>query len=1657
MNENEQVIIQAPKQQQIPQETQPIQQLNQQQQQQQQQQEKQYANNNVGGLQGASSSKFVDVLIIGGGPASLGILVNAVKTNRLNEFMQGDGVAIIDSGLNFGGGLLSRYGINSNTSGGGFLKCTYKKIQQKDGLTTQGAPYAQKGQLDKKGNKNIKTKTLPKKKKQQEENINRQQVNPTNTVEKRKTLSNLQNQQCIQQQNMSNMNPTAASTMRGPALENALQTGNPYVQSLMQTTKPQKKDEVEILPPYRDLYNSHIGKVLKEFGKNTIPLGVIGHFLNYAGNHLLNYIYQTTKKKIFYPLHKAVSIQLMQNGEILTKVRRQQVEVNEDGEFVQFIETDQIVCFRSKALVIANGGVQGLHPDLFKWFPNLDPSKTLASDSFLRSYVYLSTMRKIKEQNLKKIVIIGGSHSGFSCAWMLLNGPATYYKNNAGISVEKEPNAQRKQIKNCPDCCQCGVQQQVTKKAKINEKIANASGQNAQQFSPQMKGGGASSQQSQPLSKAEQNCSCACICFGFFQYDDWNFDYQNMIPDYEDYAIEILYRDHIRVFYNKVSDAEQDGYTEFESDKFQKKDGYLYSFTGLRGDAKDLYLKIQRGQEKRVALIQAKTVEEQRQYVERADVVIWACGYQTSKLIIKDTDRRKLNLSQKVENTQYDVDGKCRLMLADGQVLAKVFGCGIAYPVRTKDGMMVSNPNMTNPRADSFSLYMNFVGDQLLKNLLPKQKYAKNSIHKLIPQKKITQVDNNQMSQKNYQQIVKVRLQQYKSSVKQALETHDDRNVLRHKSLNAREEFQNNLRKSQLQVTQLAVTSNKNQESQEFQIESQLVPQQQIQQQNIPAGSKSVDRAAHKNGSFQNKLAQMAKSPQILQKKQQIMNSKNSQVQEQLFSVAENQLNSDIMPLINHNYNGVNYQQQQHIKQIKIKNEQLKKIKSPYNQGQQKATNKLSKFDKIQEIAQSHTNVPSRQGRDIVRSSQANRKQDLMKSNEPLYKMQRQSQAAFTQQTQKQNKKQNRQSLHSNQLMFNNQLYNSSGASMFPSQADQMSSLRSEKQGVELPPILHPLNQNHYFGMQQANQMIASEYYLSSNLKNDLQMQSQTQYEHHLTQNNGGDDLTPLTHNQHSSQPHRQFSFTQHESYNQQLHLETQDRIEAAHYEQQSIDPQLLHQLSKQGPKPQHSNHDKKPSQVLYVEQDDYLSDDSITYKIASSNKKKAQTFHQKFKNLNLNDNPYQSNDEDDEDLERRHESNANLNDDNSDGHSSHYNDDHFENDEDPFGDVSSEGSCIQSNSFKRSQLDRSEQQYQQLVLDNNDEFNVMDEYDCDNDQQQPVDQDCHQQDVEMHEDENVDIPDEELQDSPRKSLNNLQMQDKEFLSGNKKLVGVTQRRILENRCQQEESQLKANLQTNKIPQATASIKIDKAQKFISGVKAYNNVDMKKITKKQLSPVLLNRNSSNNLSNHKPSMRDSQDFIRDAKQQTINSNNNYGNKAKYLNVGSNNMNSNQLTNNSSNTLSNNGTSDVQMQDLSQGASKIQSLMQMQNQVKTRPSKSIKQATNASNYENKQDKAVNYVRRNYLGQNQNNNQTYLMNNSNSYQVGQITSASQNQSHGSQHSSTFQHLKSQNNLSNTLKKKVNNLHSNTPTAQSNNSAHKSQSLYSQQNNTNHFNNE
>ena len=79
-------------------------------------------------------------------------------------------------------------------------------------------------------------------------------------------------------------------------------------------------------------------------------------------------------------------------------------------------------------------------------------------------------------------------------------------------------------------------------------------------------------------------------------------------------------------------------------------------------------------------------------------------------------------MSAKVPFTQYDVDQRCRIITSENELLMKTFGSGLGFPLRTNDGMVIPQAGKPNPRADSFSLYMNYVANTLLSNLLPKSR-----------------------------------------------------------------------------------------------------------------------------------------------------------------------------------------------------------------------------------------------------------------------------------------------------------------------------------------------------------------------------------------------------------------------------------------------------------------------------------------------------------------------------------------------------------------------------------------------------------------------------------------------------------------------------------------------------------------------------------------------------------------------------------------------------------------------------------------------------------------------------------------------------------------------------------------------------------------------
>ena len=56
------------------------------------------------------------------------------------------------------------------------------------------------------------------------------------------------------------------------------------------------------------MVESDLFKHMSEYGSQIIPLSMVGIFMNFVGNHLLNYIFLQFKAKVFFGKHKVVSI-----------------------------------------------------------------------------------------------------------------------------------------------------------------------------------------------------------------------------------------------------------------------------------------------------------------------------------------------------------------------------------------------------------------------------------------------------------------------------------------------------------------------------------------------------------------------------------------------------------------------------------------------------------------------------------------------------------------------------------------------------------------------------------------------------------------------------------------------------------------------------------------------------------------------------------------------------------------------------------------------------------------------------------------------------------------------------------------------------------------------------------------------------------------------------------------------------------------------------------------------------------------------------------------------------------------------------------------------------------------------------------------------------
>lgn len=76
--------------------------------------------------------------------------------------------------------------------------------------------------------------------------------------------------------------------------------------------------------------------------------------------------------------------------------------------------------------------------------------------------------------------------------------------------------------------------------------------------------------------------------------------------------MKILYRDKIKVYYSSQAAAHGDEYYDGDNQGrlTTSSSGIVFPFTGIRGDAKELWRRARKGQESRLQLVRADTLND---------------------------------------------------------------------------------------------------------------------------------------------------------------------------------------------------------------------------------------------------------------------------------------------------------------------------------------------------------------------------------------------------------------------------------------------------------------------------------------------------------------------------------------------------------------------------------------------------------------------------------------------------------------------------------------------------------------------------------------------------------------------------------------------------------------------------------------------------------------------------------------------------------------------------------------------------------------------------------------------------------------------------------------------------------------------------------------
>lgn len=428
---------------------------------------------------------------------------------------------------------------------------------------------------------------------------------------------------------------------------------------------------------------------LERIGLAPVSLRGMGDFLQAVGSEVLTELarHPHTSKGLVHA--RATKFTVLESGVI-------RIEAQWEGE---------LVVLHAEHLVLAMGGRQEL-PVLES--PALT-AKLVASDACLREDGFAALRERLRRAPDRKVCIVGGSHSSFSVAWMLLSkfsssSSKTQCGGKSGTDsrsvVPVRAQQQATETLSAPPL-------EPTEAEELADRPALGSAESpSKSVLPLLKTVVVSPVGvSDPLTLSVSTLSVGKndsgrrmsrtdAPFGVFKPKD----------------ITILHRTPIRCYYPSKKDAEADGADGSRVDR----SGCVNTFTGLREDAKTLFKDVKAGKETRVRLFQVSQHGCQQlaaKAYESASAIVWCCGYRTRMIPAFDADGNALRFYEENGVVKLNLLAQLQVQRAHSVVGAKgsslelepfgkVYGLGLGFSLRAALDEMGSET-----RADGVTVY----------------------------------------------------------------------------------------------------------------------------------------------------------------------------------------------------------------------------------------------------------------------------------------------------------------------------------------------------------------------------------------------------------------------------------------------------------------------------------------------------------------------------------------------------------------------------------------------------------------------------------------------------------------------------------------------------------------------------------------------------------------------------------------------------------------------------------------------------------------------------------------------------------------------------------------------------------------------------------------